>query len=114
MPCDTQLIKGETIKTRADDIRAAVKALSDALVSGRVKAVVGPTGAVAFAGFEGEQSRRRITDACLYRRVMASGSAMARLTVERQVLASGRTVDRASLAAGHHSHDGGRTWHDHK
>lgn len=114
MPCDTSLIKGETIKTRAEDIRAAVKALSDALASGRVKAVIGPQGAVTFAGFEGERSRRRVTDACLYRRVMASNNATARLAIERAQVLAGRTVDRAKLAQGHHSHDGGRTWHDHK
>lgn len=114
MPCDTSIQAGETVKSRAEDIRAAVKALSDALASGRVKAVVGPQGAVTFAGFEGERSRRRVTDACLYRRVMASNNAMARLAVQRAEQLAGRTVDRAKLAQGHHSHDGGRTWHDHE
>lgn len=114
MPCDLSLVQGETIKSRAEDIRAAIKALSEALVSGRVKAVVGPTGGIAFKGFEGEQSRRRITDACLYRRLMATGSSVAKVMVQRAEQLAGRTVDRATLAAGHHSHDGGASWHTHK
>lgn len=113
MPCDTQLQAGETIKTRADDIRAAVKALSEKLATGRARLIVGPSGAPAFVGLL-DSERRRVTDACMYRRIMATGSAAAKQAIMRAEALAGRSVNRQALAAGHHSHDGGATWHDHK
>jgi hypothetical protein len=45
---------------------------------------------------------------------MATGPALARAAIARAEQFSGRPIDRHALAAGHHSHDGGLTWHDHK
>jgi hypothetical protein len=42
---------------------------------------------------------------------MATGSALAKQAIARAEQLAGRTVDRAALTAGHHSHDGGKTWH---
>jgi hypothetical protein len=113
MPCDINRQPGETIQSRAEDIRRAVKALSDRLASGRARMVIGPSGAPAFVGLpEGE--RRRVTDACLYRKVMTYGGAQARMAIQRAEMLAGRSVDKQALAAGHHSHDEGATWHDHK
>ena len=110
MPCDTKLKARQTIKERVAEVRRAVVGLSSALAVGRVKAVVGPQGAIAFTGWPAAE-RDGVTDACAYRRLMVDGSASAKLVIQRAELLAGRSVDRAVLATGAHSHDGGATWH---
>jgi hypothetical protein len=110
MPCDTKLKPKQTIQQRATEIREVVARLSAGLASGKVKAVVGPQGAVAFSGLA-ETERDGVTDACAYRRLMATGSALAKQAIARAEQIAGRTIDRQAVAHGHHSHDGGRSWH---
>jgi hypothetical protein len=110
MVCETRLKPGRTIQQRAEEVRRAVAGLSDALASGRVKAKVGPQGAVAFEGWS-DAERDGVTDSCAYRRLMVSGSALAKAAIARAEQMAGRSVDRRVLAYGAHSHDGGRTWH---
>lgn len=113
MPCDTRLKANQTISQRAEEVRAVTARASQALAAGRVKALVGPQGAIAFTGLS-DAERDGVTDACLYRRLMSSGSATARLAVERAEILAGRKVDQKTVAIGAHSHDGGRSWHSHK
>lgn len=113
MPCDTRLKPRQTIKQRADEVKAMVAKLAAALAAGKVKAVVGPTGGVAFTGLT-DQDRDGVTDACAYRRIMATGSALAKAAIARAEQLSGRAVNRQAVGHGHHSHDGGATWHHHK
>lgn len=113
MPCDTKLKQGQTISERAAEVRRAVSSLDSALASKRVRVKVGPQGAIAFDGWTAAE-RDGITDACAYRRLMVSGTALARAEIARAEQLSGRTVDRRVIGHGAHSHDGGRTWHDHK
>jgi hypothetical protein len=113
MPCDSKLKPKQTIQQRAAEIRRVVQSLSDALASGRVKVKVGPQGAVAFDGLT-DAERDGVTDACAYRRVMISGSALAKAAIARAEQLAGRGVSRQVLATGAHSHDGGVTWHEHK
>ena len=111
MPCDTRLKPRQTISERAIEVKRAVEKISAGLASGRIKAVVDRrTGAVAFAGITDEE-RDGVTDACAYRRLMVSGGALAKAAIARAEQLAGRTVDKQALAAGHHSHDGGKTWH---
>jgi hypothetical protein len=111
MTCDTQTLPGQTFTERKQEVRDAVADLSRLLASGQAKAIVSrATGSVAFRGWEGGETGR-ITDACAYRLVMATGSALAKQAIQKAELLAGRTVDRAALTAGHHSHDGGKTWH---
>jgi hypothetical protein len=110
MPCDTKLKPKQTMSERAADIRTMVARLAKGLASGSIKAVVGPQGAVAFTGLS-EWERDGVTDACAYRRVMATGSALARAAIARAEQLSGRAVDQKAVAHGTHSHDGGVTWH---
>lgn len=110
MPCDTRLKPKQTIQQRADEIRRAVIALDARLKKRQVRVTVGPQGAVAFSGWpDGE--RDGITDACAYRRIMATGSALARSEIARAEQLAGRSVDRRVVAQGMHSHDGGHSWH---
>ena len=113
MSCDTRLKSRQTIQERAKEVREAVERLAVALATGRAKVVIDKaTGAVAFTGWDAT-SRDGITDACAYRRIMATGSAMAKMHIARAEQLAGRTVNKQAVAQGLHSHDGGSTWHRH-
>lgn len=107
MPCDTQLRKGITRAAREAQVKAALAALEVALAAGKARAVIGPQGAVAFAG---AWERDGVSDACAYRRLLSARSPALLRAVARAEATAGRQVDRRAIAAGHHSHDGGRTW----
>lgn len=109
MACETQTKPRQTISQRADEVQRTIVAL-DALMKKRiVKVTVGPQGAVTFTGWS-DKDRDGVTDACAYRRLMVSGSALAKMEIARAEQLAGRSVDRRVLASGTHSHDGGRTW----
>jgi hypothetical protein len=110
MPCDTRLKPRQTIQERAQEVRQVVKTLDDGLVTGRIKAKVGPQGAIAFDGLT-DQERDGVTDACAFRRLLVSGSALAKAAISKAELLSGRPINRLSVSHGVHSHDGGKTWH---
>jgi hypothetical protein len=110
MPCDRTLKKNQTVSGRIAEIRKAVQNLSAALAAGRVKVVIGPQGGIAFQGWL-EQERDGVGDICAYRQIMRSGSALAKAAIMRAEQLAGRTVDKQAMAHGHHSHDGGATWH---
>lgn len=110
MPCDTRLKPKQTIQERADDIRKAITGLDALLKKRKVRVRVGPQGAIVFDGWP-EAERDGITDACAYRRIMATGSALAKAEIARAEQLAGRGVDRRVIAQGVHSHDGGNTWH---
>jgi hypothetical protein len=113
MPCDTYFKPQQTLEQRKDEIRKTVEKLARALADGTVKPKVGPQGAITFVGWT-DTDRNRVTDACAYRRLMATGSATAKLAIARAEQLAGRTVNRQALAHGVHSHDGGNTWSSHK
>ena len=113
MPCDRKLRRNQTIQQRAEEIRAAVSALDRALQAKRVQVKVGPQGAVAFSGWTDGQ-RNGVSDACAYRRLMSTGTALARAELAKAEALAGRTVSRQVIGQGVHSHDFGKTWHDHK
>lgn len=111
MPCDTRLKVGQTIKQRAEEVRATVARLAQGLVTGRIRPRIGPTGGIAFPELS-DTERDGVTDACAYRRLMAEGSVLAKQAIARAEQLAGKTVNRHALAHGHHSHDGGKTWHE--
>jgi hypothetical protein len=113
MPCDTRLREGQTISQRKVEVREAIARLNSLLVSGRVKALVGPQGAVAFPEWL-ESDRARVTDACALRFIMSSGSALAKQAIARAEALAGRSIDKKAMAQGVHGHSdghGGITWH---
>lgn len=112
MPCDTRLKPRQTISQRKAEVSDVVKRIAAGLASGKVKPVVSrATGAIAFGGLTDEE-RDGVTDACVYRRLLVSGNALALMKIKAAEQAAGRTVDKQALAQGHHSHDGGSTWHN--
>lgn len=110
MPCDTIYRTNQTLSERKAEVQEAVTRLEKLLASRKVRPIVGPQGAITFEGWQTEE-RSGITDACAYRRIMASGTALARFEITKAEQLAGRTVDRRVLASGTHSHDGGRSWH---
>lgn len=110
MPCDTVRRPNQSLADRKAEVKATIDNVAKLLAQGRVKVVVGPQGAVAFTGLS-EQERNRVTDACIYRRIMVSGSALAKAAIAKAEHLAGRSVNKSTVAHGVHSHDGGRTWH---
>lgn len=111
MPCDTRLKRNQTISQRAEEVRQVVFDVNSLIAAGKVKTVIDKrTGAVAFDGLD-ENLRDGVTDACIYRRLMVSGSALAKAKIAQAEQIAGRSVDKQALANGHHSHDGGKSWH---
>ena len=110
MPCDTARKPNQTLDQRKAEVREAISRLSAALAAGRARAVVSRTGGVAFRDSL-DLIEARVTDACAYRLIMATGSALAKQAIVRAEQLAGRGVDRQAVANGLHSHDGGVTWH---
>lgn len=115
MPCDTKLkVRGgrrQTISERKDEVRLATERFIAGIKSGKVKVKVDAKGGVAFAGLT-EEERDGVTDACAYRRIMVSGSALALAAIARAEQLAGKPVNKQLVGQGYHSHDGGRTWHN--
>lgn len=111
MPCDTRLKPRQTLQERAAEVRSAVGRLDALLKKRRVKPRVGPQGAIAFDGWD-NKDRDGVTDACAYRRIMATGSSLAKAEIAKAEMLAGRQVDKKVIGQGVHSHDGGETWHN--
>lgn len=112
MPCDTRLRnRNQTMTQRKAEIRLAEELLDKLIMKKKVKPVVGPQGAIAFQGWK-EEDRAGMTDACAYRRLMMTGSALTKAEIERAEQLAGTSVNRQVIGSGVHSHDGGRSWHE--
>jgi hypothetical protein len=111
MPCDTvRLSPGQTLAERMAQVKAALQRLEQKLQSGAVRLGIGPNGAVVFQGWA---DRDGVTDVCAYRSLAAENSWALRQAVARAEQFSGRKVNVNAVAAGVHSHDGGRSWDKH-
>lgn len=112
MPCDTRLKPRQTISQRKDEVRRAAERFIAGLKTGKVKAKVDAKGGVVFTGITDEE-RDGVTDACAYRRILASGSQLAIQAIMKAEQLAGRSVNRQLVAQGYHSHDDGKSWHFH-
>jgi len=110
MPCNTTLKPNQTVAQRITEIHEATQRIDKLLTNKRVQVRVGPQGAVAFTGISAID-RDGMTDACIYYMLTRTGSAAAKMAIARAEQLAGRSVDRAVVAHGTHSHDGGATWH---
>lgn len=111
MPCDTvRSNPRQTVAERMAEIRSASARIAALLAAQKVQVKIGPQGAVTFIGIP-DEDRVGMTDACIYRRIMASGTHGARQAIAKAERLAGRTADKKVIAQGVHSHDGGRTWH---
>jgi len=112
MPCDTRLKPRQTISERKDEVRRVQERVIAGLKSGKIKPKVDAKGGVVFTGLTDDE-RDGVTDGCIYRRVMVSGSQLAIQEIIKAERLAGRSVDKQLVAQGYHSHDGGGTWHHH-
>lgn len=100
----------QTVKQRVEEVKKVVEYADGLLKDRKLKVVVDrKTGAIAFDLSASE--RDGVTDACMYRRIMATGSSLAKAEIARAEQMAGRTVNKQALTAGVHSHDGGKSWH---
>lgn len=116
MPCDSRAKRNQTLQQRASEVRDVATKVAAKLVSGLVKVKIGPTGGIAFVGLTDEE-RDGVTDSCMFRRIMATGTATAKLAIQRAEQLSGRSINKQAIAHGHHAHadeHGNLHWHDHK
>ncbi|SRR5260221_5947149 len=112
MPCEGMRNRGQTLSQRIAEVSKIVERVNQMVAAGRVKVRVGPQGAVIFDGLTSEE-RDGVTDTCIYRRMMVSGSALARMKIAQAEQLAGRSISRQVVAQGWHSHDGGITWGTH-
>lgn len=111
MPCDSvRSTPRQTVAERMAEVRSASARIAALLASKKVQVKIGPQGAVTFIGIP-DQDRVGMTDACIYRRIMASGTHGAKMAIAKAEQLAGRTADKKVIAQGVHSHDGGHTWH---
>jgi hypothetical protein len=111
MPCDTRLKPRQTISQRKEEVKKVTYDVNSLIAAGKVKPIIDKkTGAIAFNGLT-DDIRDGVTDACVYRRLMISGSSLTKAAIQRAEQIAGRTVDKQALANGVHSHDGGGSWH---
>lgn len=112
MVCDTKPFRrGQSLQQRKDEVKKIVYDVNSLIAANRVKPVVDKkTGAIAFQGLD-ENLRGGVSDACIYRRLLVSGSSLTKAALQRAEMMAGRAVDKQALAQGVHSHDGGGSWH---
>lgn len=109
MACETVLRAGQTLQQRVKAIDVALKRLEQYLTQGKVQIGISPQGAITFKGWA-TSDRDDITDACAYRTLAVQSSWALRQAVAKAEAMSGRKVNANAIAAGIHSHDGGKTW----
>lgn len=109
MPCDMTPRRAQTAAERQAEVDRALDNLRRALDAGFAKYIVSPEGAVGIVGWDGDQ-RGGLSDVCAYRAMEVGGSWEHRQAVQRAEAEAGRTVSEQQVAAGTHSHDGGKTW----
>jgi hypothetical protein len=111
MPCDSSFLPNQTLTQRKDEVTQAIGRLNTLLAAGTVKAKVTPAGTVSFEGWTTED-RSRVTDACAYRRIMATGSGLAKAQIAKAELMAGRPINKQVISQGGHYH--GDHFHAHK
>ena len=110
MACETRLRSGQTLQERVKAIDVALKRLEQYLTQGKVQIGISPVnGAITFKGWATGE-RDDVTDVCAYRTLASQNSWALRQAVAKAEAMSGRKVNALAVAAGVHSHDGGKTW----
>ena len=109
MACESYRQQGQSLEQRNAEIQKKLKELEQKLRMKSVQLGIGPNGAIVFKGWR-KEDRGGISDACAFRTLSAEGSWALRQAVAAAEASSGRKVNVNAVAAGHHSHDDGRSW----
>ncbi len=110
MACFTFIRPLQTAEERKAEVAASLRKLEVALLKGGASIIISKDGAITFAGWS---ERSDVTDVCAYRSLTNSGSAALKSAMAKAELKYGRKHDPKMVAAGVHSHDGGKTWGKH-
>lgn len=112
MVCDTKPFRrNQTLSERKEEVKQVANDVNSLIAASKVKPVIDKkTGAITFNGLDAN-IRAGVSDACIYRRLLVSGSSLTKAALARAELVAGRAVDKQALAQGVHSHDGGASWH---
>lgn len=118
MPCDTVFRRNQTLSQRKAEVKTVLGKISEDIKRNRIVPVVSKRGAITFVRKlpNGQtvpidnRERDDVTDACIYRAVMRTGSALERHAILKAEEQARVKVDPKLVAAGVHSHDGGQTW----
>ncbi len=112
MPCDSKPFTAkQSLAERKAQVAGIIARVTVLLAKRQIQLVVDPlTGAVTFKGLP-NVLRQGVSDACIYRRLMALGNKVIQTEFARAEQAAGRKVDSLAVAQGVHSHDDGATWH---
>ena len=84
MVCETRRRGKQTLTERKEEIKKTLTRLEQLLVNKTVKPKIGAQGAIAFQGWN-EVERADVSDACAYRLIMSTGSALARAEIALQL-----------------------------
>lgn len=106
MPCTSRMRQGSAEKAES---KKKIKKLGELLAKGQVTVEISPQGAIAFKGWKAED-RGFWSDVCAYRTLRLENPFALRQAIARAEAISGRKVNEQAIAAGVHSHDGGKTW----
>jgi len=114
MACETRLQnRNQTLSQRKAQVKDIVAFTDELIRKNKVRIVVDKkTGAIAFLGMT-DAERGGVSDACTFRMIMTTGSALAKQAIARAEQLAGRGVSRQALTNGTHSHDG-TSWSTHK
>lgn len=114
MVCYRKLKAKQTVAERQREVRSAKARIDALLAAKKVQVKVGKKGGVVFIGIP-DDVRNGVTDACVYNRVMTSGSHQARQEIVKAERLAGYTSEQVKkvVGSGLHSHDNGRTWSRH-
>lgn len=110
MACMTALSQGQTLTQRMSQVEQALKRLEQYIQTGTVRIGIGTNGAIVFQGWK---DRDGISDVCAFNSLRATNSWVLRQAILKAEGMSGRKVNPKAIAAGVHSHDGGKTWGQH-
>lgn len=112
MVCDMRLKPRQSQEQRREELRKRMNRVQELLAQRKLQVKVGKQGAITFVGLS-DEDRDGMTDACIYRSIMRTGSAAAKQAIMRAEQISGVKVNKSVLHAGVHSHDGGQSWSAH-
>lgn len=107
MPCMTEANITPAILEKR---QSAVARLEAAIGRGTVNVSIGREGGIAFASWT---DRDGVSDLCAYRALSTQNSPILRRAIARAEAMQGRRLDPRAIAAGVHSHDGGKTYSRH-
>lgn len=100
------------MEARKIAVEKAMEEIKKRIKEKEIRMQISEEGAVAFI-LPADVDRSRMTDGCIYRRLVRENSWEFRNMVAEAEARTGRRVNIATVNNGTHSHDGGVTWGRH-